>query len=96
MTKMPDLNLDTPKRNDRFGQIRNLPMWQGILAALPLGLLLIGGLIGGFIGALGMVTNLKIARAALAPTWKALSMVGVVLGAVIAYLLIAAAVTAAF
>ncbi|MEV0975947.1 hypothetical protein [Streptomyces sp. NPDC049915] len=96
MADMPDLRLDAPKKDDWFTQIRSLPTWQGILAALPLGLLFIGGLIGGLTGALGTVTNLKIARAELTPTWKVLSMVGVFIGALLTYLLIAAVVTAAF
>ncbi|MFD8390538.1 hypothetical protein ACFV2N_15355 [Streptomyces sp. NPDC059680] len=96
MTKMSDPRLDTPKKDDWLTQIRSLPIWQGILAALPLGLLIIGGLIGGLIGALGTVSNLKIARTALASTWKALSMVGVIIGVVITYLLITALVAAAF
>ncbi|NWF27979.1 hypothetical protein HW130_17185 [Streptomyces sp. PKU-EA00015] len=95
MAKMPDLRSGA-SREDWFTQIRNLPLWQAILTALPLGLLLVGGLIGGLIGALGMVVNLKIARAALAPTWKVLSMAGVILGVVITYLSIAAVLAAAF
>ncbi|MER5376117.1 hypothetical protein [Streptomyces sp. NPDC002553] len=96
MADMPDLRADAPKKKgDWAAQIRSLPRWQGILAALPLGLLFIGGLIGGLIGALGLVTNLKIARTALTPTWKALSMVGVIIGAAVTYLLLAAALVAA-
>ncbi|WP_445523990.1 hypothetical protein [Streptomyces cyslabdanicus] len=89
MAEMPDLRLDTSKEN-WLTQIRNLPGWQRILATLPLGLPLIGGLLGGLIGVLGAVINLKIARTALAPTWKVLSMAGVIFGAVVALLLIAA------
>ncbi|MFJ1652252.1 hypothetical protein ACIOC2_12720 [Streptomyces sp. NPDC088337] len=89
MAETPALRPGSAKEN-LFTRIRNLPRWQGILAALPLGLLLIGGLIGGLIGVLGAVINLKIARTALAPAGKALSMTGVIFGAVIAFLLIAA------
>ncbi|MFE6555808.1 hypothetical protein ACFVHS_46855 [Streptomyces sp. NPDC057746] len=95
MTKMPELRLDAQKE-DWFTQIRKLPAWQGIPAALPLCLIIVGGLIGGLVGALGTVINLKIARLALSPVWKALSMVGIILGAVITYLLIAAVLAAAF
>ncbi|MFJ9760830.1 hypothetical protein [Streptomyces sp. NPDC101149] len=94
MTKMSEVRLDVQK-DDWFTQIRNLPAWQGIPVALPL-CLIIGGLIGGLVGALGTVINLKIARLDLSPVWKALSMVGVILGAVITYLLIAAVLAAAF
>ncbi|MFF9122397.1 hypothetical protein ACF09J_03680 [Streptomyces sp. NPDC014889] len=89
MGEVPDLVPDASKGN-WLTQIRILPRWQGVLAALPLGLALICGLIGGLIGVLGAVVNLKIARTALAPTLKVLAMTGVILGAVIAFFLIAA------
>ncbi|MEU0677200.1 hypothetical protein ABZ330_30725 [Streptomyces sp. NPDC006172] len=96
MADMPDLRTDAPKKKgDWAAQVRSLPRWQGVLAVLPLGLLFVGGLIGGLIGGLGLVTNLKIARSALTPALKGLSMVGVIIGAALTYLLIAAVLTAA-
>ncbi|MFJ8945344.1 hypothetical protein ACIRG4_19290 [Streptomyces sp. NPDC102395] len=95
MAGMPDLRSDGPKKGGWAAQIRGLPRWQGVLAVLPLGLLFVGGLIGGLIGVVGLVANLKIGRSALAPAWKGLSMVGVIVGAALTYLLIAAALTGA-
>ncbi|AJF65324.1 hypothetical protein [Streptomyces vietnamensis] len=59
-----------------------LAPWQTALAALPLGLMFIGGAIGGVVGALGMVTNVKIAKTQLPTPVKAAAMLGVGLAAV--------------
>ncbi|WP_431946966.1 hypothetical protein [Actinacidiphila sp. bgisy167] len=91
---MRDLLPEAPKKQDWFTQIRNLPVWQGVLVAMPFGLLFIGGAIGGALGALGAVANLRLARTSLAPAAKALSMAGVVVGCVIVYFAVAAALAA--
>jgi hypothetical protein len=62
-----------------------------VLALLPLGLV-VGGALGGGIGALGMVINLKIARRELGAASTAALMLGVLLAAVIAFLVAAALV----
>ncbi|MGW1723364.1 hypothetical protein ACWCQK_10615 [Streptomyces sp. NPDC002306] len=82
MAKLPDPRIDASEQNV-FRQITSLPLWQAILAGLPLTLLFLGGLIGGLVGGLGTAINVKIARGSLTPFLKGLSMSGVVLGAVI-------------
>lgn len=54
-----------------------LPVWLVILMLLPLGLLVMGGALGGAIGALGVVVNTIIARSAWGGVAKALTMLGV-------------------
>ncbi|MFD9004099.1 hypothetical protein ACFV0T_24570 [Streptomyces sp. NPDC059582] len=82
MAKLPDPSIDASERNV-FTQIGSLPLWQAVLAGLPLVLIFLGGLIGGLLGGLGTAINVKIARGGLAPFLKGLSMAGVLLGAVI-------------
>lgn len=60
-----------------------------VLSLLPLGLLFIGGAIGGALGALGMVTNVKIAKTQLPTAGKAAAMLGVGLAAVVIFLVVA-------
>lgn len=66
-----------------------LSPWQLVLSLLPLGLLLIGGAIGGGVGALGMVANVKIAKTQLPTPAKAAAMLGVDLAAVVVFLVVA-------
>ncbi|MGW5776172.1 hypothetical protein [Streptomyces sp. NPDC003863] len=66
-----------------------LAPWQTALAALPLALLFIGGAIGGAVGALGMATNVKIAKTQLPTPVKAVAMLGVGLAAVGVFFVIA-------
>ncbi len=54
-----------------------LPVWLVILMLLPLALLVIGGALGGAIGALGVVVNTIIARSAWGVVAKSLTMFGV-------------------
>ncbi|WP_406271260.1 hypothetical protein OH779_32315 [Actinacidiphila glaucinigra] len=90
---MRDLLPDAPKQ-DWFTRIRNLPLWQGVLAAVPFGLLFIGGAIGGVLGALGAVADLRLARTSPAPAAKALCMAGVAVGCVVVYLAVVAVLSA--
>ncbi|MEU2231975.1 hypothetical protein [Streptomyces vietnamensis] len=66
-----------------------LAPWQTALAALPLALLFVGGAIGGAVGALGMVTNVKIAKTQLPTPVKAVAMLGVGLAAVGVFFVVA-------
>lgn len=92
---MRDLLPDAAKK-DWFGQIRELPLWQGVLVALPIVLLFWGGAIGGLVGALGLAVNLRLSRTTLNPAVKALLMVGVALGAAVTVLVIVALLSAVF
>jgi hypothetical protein len=54
-----------------------VPVGLRVLALLPILLVGVGGLIGGLVGALGVVVNLVIARAPISSAVKALIMIGV-------------------
>lgn len=69
-----------------------VPVALKVLAALPLLLAGIGGAAGGLFGALGLLTNLAVARTRLPSAAKALVMVGVSIVAFVVWLTIALAV----
>jgi len=52
-----------PARRGILDDFKGLAWWQTLLVLVPLSTLFIGGLIGGVIGALGALGNLRIARA---------------------------------
>lgn len=72
-----------------------LAPWQLLLAILPIALLFVGGAIGGAIGAVAMLTNVKVAKSPMATPLKAFLMVGVILTAVVLDLAIAALISIA-
>ncbi|MBG6065058.1 hypothetical protein [Micromonospora ureilytica] len=72
------------------------PILLRILALLPFLLLTVGGILGGLVGALGVGANLTIVRTPMATPVKALAMVGVAIGTVIVWLVVAVALNAAF
>lgn len=76
---------------DKKKPFAGLTPWQKALAVLPLALVAVGGLIGGVLGALAMLTNVRIARAQLSTPVKVIAMLGVAVAALIV-LLVAAAV----
>ncbi|WP_457028808.1 hypothetical protein [Kitasatospora sp. P5_F3] len=80
-----------PRKNPFEG----LAPWQKALSILPMGLLIVGGAIGGALGAGALFLNTSIARKPLATPVKALAMVGVTLGATLAYLIIKGLLTSA-
>ncbi|WP_030486860.1 hypothetical protein [Micromonospora chokoriensis] len=73
-----------------------MPIFLRILVMLPILLLTVGGILGGLVGALGIAGNLAVARTRMATAVKALAMLGVGVGAVIVWLVIAVALNAAF
>jgi hypothetical protein len=87
--EMPDLVPLSAVKPDKWATFRGLPKWQLALVIIPLTLVSIGGLIGGVIGALGMVANLKLARTTLATGPKALAMAAVMVAPYIAYFVLA-------
>ena len=89
----PPAHPEAAAKRDPWAAYRGLAKWQLVLALLPLGLAAVGGALGGGIGAVGMLINLKIARREHRAASKAALMLGVLLAAVIA-LLGAAAVVA--
>lgn len=68
-----------------------LPLALRVLAVLPL-VLIIGGLIGGAIGAAGVIVNLGIARGQLSTAVKSLLMILILVVAVVTFSLIAVAI----
>ncbi|MCG5471759.1 hypothetical protein LADH09A_005761 [Micromonospora sp. LAH09] len=72
-----------------------VPVFLRILAPLPILLLIVGGVLGGLIGALGFLANLTVARTRMAPAVKALAMVGVGIVTAMVWLVIAVALNAA-
>jgi hypothetical protein len=70
----------------------SLPVALRVLVVLPL-VLLVGGLIGGLVGALGVGANLGIARGQQSTAVKSLLMIGVLILTVVAFAVIAAAVS---
>ncbi|MEU1588364.1 hypothetical protein [Micromonospora sp. NPDC005710] len=73
----------------------SIPVFLRILALLPILLFTVGGVIGGLVGAFGVLANLTVARTQLAPAVKALVMVGVGIATAIVWLAIAVALNAA-
>lgn len=68
-----------PARRGFFDQFKGLQWWEIVLTVLPLGLVVIGGLIGAVIGILGLIGNLAIARSKMSTTIRAVAMIGVVI-----------------
>ncbi|MFE9187979.1 hypothetical protein ACFYL6_00065 [Micromonospora sp. NPDC007208] len=73
----------------------SIPVLLRILALLPILLFTVGGIIGGLVGAFGVLANLTVARTRMAPAVKALVMVGVGIATVIVWLVVAVALNAA-
>jgi hypothetical protein len=73
----------------------NVPVVLRALALMPILLVAVGGLLGGLIGALGVVANLAVARTRIPSAVKSLIMIGVGVVAVVVWLAIAVAVRGA-
>ncbi|MET8506519.1 hypothetical protein ABZV60_17975 [Streptomyces sp. NPDC004787] len=80
---------------DKKKPFAGLTAWQKGLAVLPLLLVAVGGLIGGVLGALAMLTNVKIARSQVSTPVKAMAMLGVTAAALVVLLVTAAALSTA-
>ncbi|MEU8421394.1 hypothetical protein AB0C15_11020 [Micromonospora sp. NPDC048835] len=72
-----------------------MPVFLRILVMLPILLFTVGGILGALVGALGVAANLAVARTRMATAVKALAMVGVGVGTVIVWLVIAVVLNAA-
>jgi hypothetical protein len=66
-----------------------------VLGLLPLVLVAVGGLVGGAIGAVGVIVNLGIVRGSQPKAFKALLMIVVLVLAVVAWVIVAAAIRTA-
>jgi hypothetical protein len=72
-----------------------MPVVLQVIALLPIALVGIGGLIGGLIGALGVMANVAVARTRISSAGKAFIMIGIGVVAVAVFLVIATAFRAA-
>ncbi|MFF4243735.1 hypothetical protein ACFYY2_04600 [Streptomyces sp. NPDC001822] len=87
MSQSPKVGpLEPPTKKKLFD---GLSPWQMVLSVLPLALLLVGGAIGGGVGGLAMVANVKIAKTQLPTPVKAAAMLGVALAAGVVVLVVA-------
>jgi hypothetical protein len=81
-------------KRDRFVQFRGLRWWQLVLSLLPIGLIGFGGLLGGVIGAIGLIINLGLARRQIGTRLKVVAMMGIVVASYVVYLIIAGVIYA--
>lgn len=79
-----------PARRGFFDQFRGLQWWEIVLVVIPLGLVILGGLIGAVLGILGLIANLQIARRVASPGLRALAMIGVVIACYVIIFIVAA------
>jgi hypothetical protein len=84
-----------PARRGFFDQFKGLQWWEIVLVVIPLGLVILGGLIGAVIGILGLIANLQIARRVPSPGLRALAMVGVIIACYVVIFIVAALLYAA-
>jgi hypothetical protein len=74
-----------PPKQSFLDRFRGLDWWELLLVLLPLGLVFLGGLVGGVLGALAILSNLAIARRPFSSKAKAALMIAIV---VLAYLIV--------
>jgi hypothetical protein len=84
-----------PQRRGFFDQFRGMPWWEIVLIVLPLGLFVVGGLLGGIIGAVAALGNTYIARSRLSTALKVVVMLGVLVAAYVAWFIVAVLVSLA-
>jgi hypothetical protein len=74
-----------PPKQSFFDRFRGLSWWELVLVLIPLGLLVLGGLVGGVTGAIALLSNLAVARRPIAPGIKVALMIAIIF---IAYVLV--------
>src|SRR2546423_14554500 len=74
-----------PARRGFFDRFRGMAWWEILLAVLPLGLIIIGGLIGAGFGVLAAIIKVYLTRSRMSVTARAGAMVG---GVVAGYVLL--------
>jgi hypothetical protein len=78
-----------PRPKTFFDQFKGLRWWELVLVFIPLLLVVLGGLVGGIMGAIGLLANLAIARRRLSSGVKVAAMIGVIVVAFVVVYLIA-------
>lgn len=66
-----------------------MPWWEIVLIVLPLTLIVIGGLIGGVLGALAAIGNTYVARSNLSIAVKVVVMVGLLVAVYVVWFVVA-------
>jgi hypothetical protein len=84
-----------PARRGFFDQFRGMQWWEIVLTLLPLGLIIIGGLIGAVFGVIGAIINVYIARSRMTVPVRGFVMLGVVLGAYLLWFIVGLLILAA-
>ena len=74
---MPPPQSPQPPKQSFFDRFRGLRWWELVLVLLPLGLVFLGGLIGGVIGAIALLSNLAIARRPISSARKVALMIAI-------------------
>ncbi|MFD6553487.1 hypothetical protein [Streptomyces sp. NPDC058398] len=88
MQQIPDLGKNSLGKPDPWAKFRGLAWWQLVLSIVPMLLMLVGGAIGGVIGATGLFANLSLARKPFGTPAKLLAMLGVVVATYLGYFLV--------
>src|SRR5207245_11203817 len=78
-----------PRPKTFFDQFKGLRWWELVLVLTPLLLVVLGGLVGGIMGAVGLLANLAIARRQLSSGVKVAAMIGVIVVAFVVVYVIA-------
>jgi hypothetical protein len=68
------------------------PLALRVLSLIPFALVILGGAVGGLVAALGVLVNLAVVRQPLSTVVKALVMVGVLVAAVVVWVIVAGAI----
>src|SRR2546423_4416320 len=84
-----------PARRGFFDRFRGMAWWEILLAVLPLGLIIIGGLIGAGFWVLAAVINVYLTPSRMSVTPRAGAMVGGVIAAYILWLVVGLLILAA-
>ncbi len=75
---MPPPQPPQPPKQSFFDRFRGLSWWELVLVLIPLGLLLLGGLVGGVVGAVALLSNLAIARRPMSAGIKVALMIAII------------------
>jgi hypothetical protein len=92
---MPPPQSPQPPKQSFFDRFRGLRWWELVLVLAPLVLLVLGGLLGGVIGAVALLSNLAIARRPMSPGVKVALMVAIIFIAYTVVIVIATLIYAA-
>ena len=84
-----------PQRRGFFDQFRGMPWWEIVLVVLPLSLFVVGGLIGGIVGAVAALGNTYVARSQLSTALKVVVILGVLVAAYVAWFIVAVLISLA-